>query len=429
MPAPVPLLALAGEFVNCFTDPGMKHFLHFALAHAALWGAPHCVTETMRLTRVHERIHWTTLYAWMSRGRCSCRKISRTLFDLIWGRLCREGDVILAIDDTLVKRWGRKFFGLGRYVDPTDKNPGASRRKVWGHCWVLLAMLYEKARGQWFCFPLAALLFVPEWACAKGWRFQTKIELAVWLLRRLRLPGRLIVVVDNLYAKAQLANEIISGEVRGVLISRLRSNAAMYELPAKRRKGRRGRPAKRGKQFTPRQWWNKRSGRRILKAHMYGKVVALEAWVGVVMPSRTLGDSPILVAITKRRRGKKMNVFFSTDLAMDPTRLLEIYAARFKIEDAFDELKTHGGFADCRQRSARALKRHATLCLVSYSLLRLLSLTLAGAEGFAAEPWWRPTGPPSVTRMRRALADALGISARFRFAAKPNEIQRFRKAA
>jgi hypothetical protein len=429
MPAPVPLLALAGEFVNCFTDPGMKHFLHFALAHAALWGAPHCVTETMRLTRVHERIHWTTLYAWMSRGRCSCRKISRTLFDLIWGRLCREGDVILAIDDTLVKRWGRKFFGLGRYVDPTDKNPGASRRKVWGHCWVLLAMLYEKARGQWFCFPLAALLFVPEWACAKGWRFQTKIELAVWLLRRLRLPGRLIVVVDNLYAKAQLANEIISGEVRGVLISRLRSNAAMYELPAKRRKGRRGRPAKRGKQFTPRQWWNKRSGRRILKAHMYGKVVALEAWVGVVMPSRTLGDSPILVAITKRRRGKKMNVFFSTDLAMDPTRLLEIYAARFKIEDAFDELKTHGGFADCRQCSARALKRHATLCLVSYSLLRLLSLTLAGAEGFAAEPWWRPTGPPSVTRMRRALADALAISPRLPFTGKPNEIQRFRKAA
>jgi len=162
---------------------------------------------------------------------------------------------------------------------------------------------------------------------------------------------------------------------------------------------------------------------------MYGKVVALEAWVGVVMPSRTLGDSPILVAITKRRRGKKMNVFFSTDLAMDPTRLLEIYAARFKIEDAFDELKTHGGFADCRQRSARALKRHATLCLVSYSLLRLLSLTLADAEGFAAEPWWRPAGPPSVTRMRRALADALGISVRLPFTSKPNEIQRFRKAA
>ncbi len=148
-----------------------------------------------------------------------------------------------------------------------------------------------------------------------------------------------------------------------------------------------------------------------------------------VMSSRTLGDSPILVAITRRRSGKKMNVFFCTDLQMDPTRLLEIYAARFKIEDAFDELKTHGGFADCRQRSHRALKRHATLCLVSYSLLRLLSLTLKGAESLEAEPWWRPTGPPSVTRMRRALARTFAISPSLLAIRKPNEIQPVRKAA
>lgn len=427
--APDPFLALAGEFVNCFTQPGMKHFLHFALAHAALWGAPHCVTETMRLTRVHEAVHWTTPYAWMSRGRCPCRKISRTLFEVIWRRLTPRGELVVAIDDTLVKRWGRSFFGLGRYVDPTDKNPGAARRKVWGHCWVVAAMLYERARGQWFCFPLAALLFVPQWADRGGWRFRTKIELAVLLLQRLRLPGRLIAVVDNLYAKAQLAGEVLSGETPGVLVSRLRSNAALYALPPRRRKGKRGRPAKRGKKATPRQWWNKRSGRRVLKVHMYGKVISITAWVGVLMPSRTLGDSPILVVIAPQRSGKKMNVFFSTDLDLAPTRLLEIYAARFKIEDAFDELKTNGGFGDCRQRSARALKRHATLCLVSYSLLRLLSLTLAGAENFAAEPWWRPAGPPSVTRMRRALANAFGISSSLFSTGKPNEIPGAAKAA
>ena len=124
-----------------------------------------------------------------------------------------------------------------------------------------------------------------------------------------------------------------------------------------------------------------------------------------------------------------MNVFFSTNLEMDPVRLLEIYAARFKIEDAFDEVKTNEGFADCWQCSARALKRHATLCLVSYSLLRLLSLTLEGAEGLAAEPWWRPAGPPSVTRMRRAAANTFGISSSLAAIRKPNEIQPLRKAA
>jgi ACR3 family arsenite efflux pump ArsB len=40
MSAPALLLALTGEFVNCFTTPGMNHFLRFVAAHAALWAAP-----------------------------------------------------------------------------------------------------------------------------------------------------------------------------------------------------------------------------------------------------------------------------------------------------------------------------------------------------------------------------------------------------
>ena len=128
-----------------------------------------------------------------------------------------------------------------------------------------------------------------------------------------------------------------------------------------------------------------------------------------------------------------MNVFFSTDVRMDPVRLLEIYAGRFKIEDAFDELKTHGGMGDCRQRGFTAHKRHVTLTLLTYSLLRLLSATLPRAETIKAEPWWHPDGPPSVTRLRRALAKSLGISigisCRLPTAAKPQKNQHLRLAA
>ena len=55
MTAPVALVALIEVFVNCFTTPGFQHFYHFIIAHACLWGAPHCVTETLRLTRWHAR--------------------------------------------------------------------------------------------------------------------------------------------------------------------------------------------------------------------------------------------------------------------------------------------------------------------------------------------------------------------------------------
>ena len=424
------ILPLLLPFVHCFTAPGFAHFAHFVLAHMALLGVPHCVTETLRLTQVHTVVHWTTPYAFMKRGRWSCRQLSQCLLDVIVKTLGLAGEVVVVLDDTLVKKWGKKFFGLGLYPDPTDKNPGVHKRRVYGHCWVVVALLWEYQVGKWVGFPLAALLFVPLALCSQAWPFLTKIDLAAWLLRGLRWPTtRVVLVVDNLYAKAQLA-ALVPASGPCVLVSRLRSNAALYLLPPSPPvKPRRGRRPRRGLKRTAPQLYRCRSQRRSLKVRIYGKTVTLAAYAGVVMPSRRLGDVPIRVVIFPQRRGHKMNIFFSTDPTMAPERLLELYAARFKIEDIFDELKTMGGFADCRQRCFPALKRHATLCLVAYSLLRLLSITLKGAAAIEAEPWWCPAGPPSVTRLRRAVFKALCISSRLHSNLKVNENVAWQEAA
>lgn len=426
MDAQALMLPLLLVFVNCFTKPGFEHFQNFLLAHIALLGFQHCVTEVMRFTGIHHRLHWTTPYVFLRRGRWSCREVSQKLLDLLTARLKIFAEVILALDDTLVKKWGKGFFGLGYYPDPTDKNPGAHRRRVRGHCWVVMALLWETA-GRWFAFPIAALLFVPEKICPRGWKFLTKIELAVLLIQRMRWAAkRLVLVVDNLYAKARLLRIELEG-MQVVMVSRLRGNAALSELP-KPTKGR-GRPAKRGRKVSAKQLWLRRSRRRKLNVHIYGKTVTIEAFVGVVMPSRTLGDQPILVVIFPQRGGKKMNVFFSADREMMPERVLELYAARFQIEELFREVKTAGGFGDYRQRSFRAIKRHATLCLVAYSLLRLLSVSVVKAEQIEAEPWWHPKGPPSVTRLRRAFFKALRISFSLHSDPKPHENLRLKEAA
>lgn len=415
------ILPLLGAFVHCFTAPGFGHFTHFVLAHMALLGLPHCVTETLRLTRRHHVVHWTTPYAFLQRGRWACQHLSQCLLDLIVTTVGIAGEVVVALDDTLVKKWGRKFFGLGLYPDPTDKNPGAHQRRVYGHCWVVLALLWEYQGGKWVGFPVAALLFVPLALCSRRWPFLSKIDLAERLLRRLRWPAtRLIVVADNLYAKAQLARVVV-GHAPCVLVSRLRTNAALYLRPSPPSLPRRGRRRVRGPQRSAQQLYRCRSHQQRLTVRIYGKTVTLTAYVGVVMPSRRLGNAPIRVVIFPQRSGRKMNIFFSTDPTMAPVRLLELYAARFKIEDIFDELKTCGGFADCRQRSFVALKRHATLCLIAYSVLRLLSVTLKGAPAIEAEPWWCPVGPPSVTRLRRAVFNSLRISARLHTELKGNE--------
>lgn len=162
---------------------------------------------------------------------------------------------------------------------------------------------------------------------------------------------------------------------------------------------------------------------------IYGKTVTLEAFVGVVIPSRTLGNEPILVVIFPQRSGKQRNVFFSTDGTMAPVRLLELDAARFTSEDLFDAIKTTGGFGDYRPRSFPAIKRHALLSVVAYRRLRLLSVTLKGAEALEADPWWHPSGPPSVTRRRRAVFKALRISSGLHAEPKGNENIPLKKAA
>ncbi len=88
-----------------------------------------------------------------------------------------------------------------------------------------------------------------------------------------------------------------------------------------------------------------------------------------------------------------------------------------------------GGFVECRQRTFPALKHHPTLCLVAYSLLRLLSVTLMGAAAIEAEPWWCPAGPPSVTRLRRTVFKSSPISAVLHSAPKLKENISLKEAA
>lgn len=399
MAVPNALLLLLLEFLPCFTRPGWAHFCDFVLAHSCLWAGPHTVTEVLRLTGAsHSFRHWTTPYAFLRRGRFNPAQVYDHLLLLVCRRLHLHGDLIVALDDTPARKSGQKIPATGFCPDPTDKNPGAHKRKIRAHCWLVAALLHERAPGKWMAFPFAALLFIPE-AAARTLRlpFSGKLELAARLARRTaRLTGRrLIFVVDNLYAKAALL-ECTEG---AVLVSRLRSNAALYRRPQPT--GRKGRPAKRGEKVTARQLWESTEQRQRLTVSIYGKRVTITAWVGQLIPSPRLSDKPVLAMIFPGRDAKKMNIFFTTEVEMTAERTLEIYGGRFRLEDAFDELKTWGGFEDCRLRSVEGIERHACLTLVSHTLLKVLSLDEKTAGRVETDPWWKPKGPPSATRMRR----------------------------
>jgi hypothetical protein len=153
--------------------------------------------------------------------------------------------VLFAMDDTPTKRYGPKVQGAGIHHNPT---PGPSGAKfVYGHVWVMLAWVVRHRRWHTLGLPLRALLYVRQNDLAKvpkkAAKFRTKLtmaaELIAWAANRLQSMGKALwVVADGAYAKRPVFQA--AKQHRVVLISRLRKDAKLYDVPKPPK--RRGRP-------------------------------------------------------------------------------------------------------------------------------------------------------------------------------------------
>ena len=154
---------------------------------------------------------------------------------------------LFAIDDTPTARYGPCVQGAGIHHNPHSGPAG--EKFLYGHIWVTLAWLAHHPLWHTLALPLHALLYVrakdvPALAKQYPWSFQTKLELAVALVRWLvvwlgRSSRALWLVADGAYAKRPFLKPVLS--LGAVVFSRLRCDAKLRTLPpTKRPKGRRG---------------------------------------------------------------------------------------------------------------------------------------------------------------------------------------------
>jgi DDE superfamily endonuclease len=147
--------------------------------------------------------------------------------------------VVLAIDDTPSKRYGPKVEGAGVHHNPTPGPAGA--KFVYGHNWVTLAWVARHPLWGAIGLPLLARMYVRQKDIAaqqltllRGVTFQTKLvmagELVNWAAARLQGLGRkLWVVADGAYAKKVFFKAAAEAQV--IVVSRLRKDAALWEVP------------------------------------------------------------------------------------------------------------------------------------------------------------------------------------------------------
>lgn len=371
---------LLQQFFPIFTAPGAEIFSQL-MTGWILCTVRRTVTGILPFADPWAKHAHDAYHRFFPAARWSMAKLWQLLAKILIQAFCRNGTITLALDDTLFHHSGKKINGAGWWRDAVR-----STRKNIVYAWGLnLVVLTLQIQPPWGGEPLG----LPINMRLHRKNGLTLIELAAQMINEVRhwLPERLFrVVADGFYAT-------LAGKAMGAvtIISRIKRNANLYDLPPKRRKKRRGRPRTRGKKLAKLekmaahiQNWRTVTFRR------RGKTVNRLVYTRVVL-WYTVSRKPILLVISRDPNGKeKDDFFFTTDVTMDPAEVLACYADRWAIEDTFKNAKQLLGGQQPQTYKAKGPERAAGLSLWLYSMVWLWYLKQKSRQRcFIVPAWYR----------------------------------------
>jgi hypothetical protein len=256
-----------------------------------------------------------------------------------------SGRILLAMDDSPTSRYGRHVEGAGVHHNPT-RGP-ADGEWLYGHNWVSLAWLTRHPAWGVIAFPLRSLLYVrevdvPKLAEKYAWEFRTKHQLGVELLkwfmqsiRELGLEAKVWLAVDGAYATRPFLLPVLGLDI--VVVSRLRKDACLYDLPGPRPPHRRGPDPIYGKnkiglakRAAHRQGW------QTITYRCRDEEVTRQ--YKTFLATSKLVSAQIRVVIVRFEDGG-WAPYFCTDTAADVREILEAMASRWAIEEHFHDVK------------------------------------------------------------------------------------------
>ena len=399
-PAIVPLLS---PFASLF-DIRTWRKVQILLAGVILAPGRRTVSTALYALGLEEKGDFALFHHVLNRASWSSLAVSRVLLDLLVRHLAPTGPLLLAVDETLERRWGKKIEALGVYRDPVRSSHGHFV-KAKGLRWVSLMLLAEVpwARRVWALPFLTVLAPSARYHETRGRRHKTITDWArqmVCLLRRWLPDRELVVVGDRTYATLKLLAACQGLDPPVTVLSRLRLDAVLHDPPPPRRPGQRGRPRIVGARLPSlkavladpatvwtdlTQRWPDGAKRRLQAAtgtalwyHPGEPVVALR-WLLLRDPTGQREPQALL----------------STNPDLAPRTLLAWYLQRWQVEVTFQEVRTHLGVETQRQWSAPAIARTTPALLGLFSWLILVAHCLRRARPLRPRraAWYPKTVP------------------------------------
>jgi hypothetical protein len=405
-PAPV-LIPWFAPFASAFTAPTLRAVL-VLITGAILAPGRRTVTAALSILGLREIATFTTFHRVLNRNRWAPRDLAGRLLHQLVAAFVPKGPVVMAIDETIERRWGARIRARGIYRDPVRSSHGHFV-KASGLRWISLMLLAPIPwAGRVWALPFLTVLAPSErYARESGrrhklltdWARQMLIQVARWLPER-----QIIVVADMSYA----AIELLAAVQRHLtVITRLRLDARLFDPPPVRQPGRRGRPRVSGARqptlaqrlTNPATRW-----RRVTIRHWYGEQDRrLAIASGTALWYHPGKSVPIRWVLVRDLAGEfEPQALLCTDLAADPVDVVSWFVRRWSVEITFAEVRRHLGVETQRQWSDTAIARTTPALLGLFSLVGLWA-------GEVLNDGWKPRRAAWYAKSRLTFSDALAI--------------------
>ena len=156
---PDTLRTLLAAFAPCFTVRTFPTFQALAVGFLAQPGV-RTVTGMLTAAGLAGRRHHDVAYRFFAAARWSTDQVGLVVASLIVTILPAGAPLLVAVDDTLLRRAGRKLHGAAWHH---DGNGPSRHRPAWGHRWVVLGVLVwlPCITHRPLCLPVLARLWQP----------------------------------------------------------------------------------------------------------------------------------------------------------------------------------------------------------------------------------------------------------------------------
>jgi len=359
------------------------------------------VCSVLRILGLGEELHFQNYHRVLNRARWSSRATSRILLDLLVRAFAPSGPLLVGLDDTIERRWGKKIQARGIYRDPV-RSSRSHFVKTSGLRWLSLMLLVEIpwARRVWALPCFTVLAPSERYHQKRQQRHKTLVDWGRQMLLQLRrwLPERsLVLVADSGYAALDFLGCLANRKQPITCITRLRLDAQLYAPALPRRKGQIGRPRRKGVRLPSLQQRvtdRKTKWRTITVPHWYSAgsrtiqvATGTAVWYRVGLPV-----VPIRwILIRDPQQQFRPQALLSTNLEVAPGQAVQWFVLRWQLETTFAEVRAKLGVESQRQWSDLAIARTTPCLLALFSLVTLWAADLdkRGQLAVRRSAWYR----------------------------------------